>query len=88
VRDAELGQLPVEPRDVVVPLLKGCLHPLERGVLLLEPTLRLFPRQAFSLEGSPGLDEGSPLLLELVLRLLACDALMKDRMATREGGSE
>jgi hypothetical protein len=34
--------------------------------------LRLFPRQAFQLEGSPGLDEGSLLLLELVLCLLAC----------------
>jgi hypothetical protein len=42
VRDAEMDQLPVEPRDIVVPLLKGCLRPLERGALLLEPTLRLF----------------------------------------------
>jgi hypothetical protein len=42
------------------------MRPLERGVLLFEPTLRLFPSQVFSLEGSPGLDEGSPLLLEFV----------------------
>jgi hypothetical protein len=34
--------------------------------------LRLFPRQAFQLEGRPGLNEGSLLLLELVLCLLAC----------------
>jgi hypothetical protein len=44
VRDAELHQLPVQPRDIVFPLLKGCLRPLERGALLLEPTLHLFPR--------------------------------------------
>jgi hypothetical protein len=76
VRDAELHQLPVKPRDIVVPLLKGWLHPLERGALLLEPTLRLFTRQAFPLEGSPSLNEGSPLLLELVLFLLACGPLL------------
>jgi hypothetical protein len=78
VRDAELHQLPVKPRDIVVLLLKGCLRPLERGALLLEPTLRLFLRQAFPLEGSPGLDEGSPLLLELVLCLLACGSLLPE----------
>jgi hypothetical protein len=42
MRDAELDQLPVEPRDIVIPLLKGCLRPLERGALLLELTLHLF----------------------------------------------
>jgi hypothetical protein len=66
VRDAELDHLPVKPRHIVVPMLKGRMRPLERGVLLFEPTLRLFPSQVFSLEGSPGLDEGSPLLLEFV----------------------
>jgi hypothetical protein len=76
VRDAELHQLPVKPRDIVVPLLKGCLRPLECGALFLEPTLRLFPRQVFPLEGSLSLDEGSPLLLELVLCLLARGPLL------------
>jgi hypothetical protein len=39
VRDAELGQLPIEPRDFFVPLLEGHLHPLECGALLLESAL-------------------------------------------------
>jgi hypothetical protein len=43
MRDAELGQLPVEPRDLVIPLLEGRPHPLKCGVLLLELALRLFP---------------------------------------------
>jgi hypothetical protein len=83
MRNTELGQLPVEPRDLVIPLLKSCLRPLERGVLLLKPTLRLFPRQAFPLEGSPGLDEGSLLLLELVLCLLACGPLLPELLLRR-----
>jgi hypothetical protein len=44
VQDAELGQLPVEPRDLVVPLLENRLCPLECGELLLESALRLFSR--------------------------------------------
>jgi hypothetical protein len=71
VRDVELGQLPVEPRDLVVPLLEVRLCPLKCGALLLEPALGLFPRQMLVLEGSPGLGKGGPLLLELGLRLLA-----------------
>jgi hypothetical protein len=54
------------------------LRPLERGALLLEPTQRLFPRQAFPLERSPGLDEGSPLLLKLAFRLLARRSLLPE----------
>jgi hypothetical protein len=46
-------------------------------------TLRLLPRQAFRLEGSPGLDEGSPLLLELVLCLLACGSLLSELLLRR-----
>jgi hypothetical protein len=83
VRDAELHQLPVKTRDIVVPLLKGCLRPLKRGALLLEPTLRLFMCQAFPLEGSPSLDEGSPLLLELVLCLLARSPLLLELLLRR-----
>jgi hypothetical protein len=83
VRDVELHQLPVKPRDVAVPLLKGCLRPLERGALLLEPTLRLFLRQVFPLEGSPSLNEGSLLLLELVLCLLTRDSLLPELLLRR-----
>jgi hypothetical protein len=74
----ELDQLPAKPRDIVVALLKSCLCFHERGALLLELTLRLLSRQAFPLEGSLGLDEGSPLLLELVLCLLACGSLLSE----------
>jgi hypothetical protein len=35
VRNADLGQIPVEPRDFFIPLLEGRLRPLERGALLL-----------------------------------------------------
>jgi hypothetical protein len=83
VRDAELHQLPVKPRDIVVPLLKGCLRPLERGALLLELTLHLFTCQAFPLKGSPSLDEGSPLPLELVLCLLARGPLLPELLPCR-----
>jgi hypothetical protein len=83
VRDAELDQFPVKPQDIVVPLLKGCLRPLERGALLLEPTLCILSRQVFLLEGSPDLDEGSPLLLKLVLCLLACGSLLSELLLRR-----
>jgi hypothetical protein len=53
------------------------LRPLERGALLLEPTQRLLPRQAFPLECGPGLSEGSPLLLKLSFRLLARGLLLQ-----------
>jgi hypothetical protein len=60
-----LGQLPVEPRDLVIPLLECHMCPLKCGALLLEPALRFFSRQMLALEGSPGLGKGGPLLLEL-----------------------
>jgi hypothetical protein len=82
VRDAELGQLPVEPRDIVIPLLEGRLCPLKCGALLLEPTL-LFPRQMLALEGGPGLGKGGPLLLELGLRPLACALFLLELLLRR-----
>jgi hypothetical protein len=51
---------------------------------LLEPTQRLFVRQAFSLERSPGLDEDSPLLLELSIYLLARDLLLTELLLRRD----
>jgi hypothetical protein len=59
------------------------LRPLERGALLLKPTQRLLPRQAFPLEHSSGLGEGSPLLLKLGLRLLACGLLLTELILRR-----
>jgi hypothetical protein len=88
VRDAELDQLPIELRGLVLPLLEGLLRPLEHGELLLEPTQRLLLRQAFPLERSPILGEGSPLLLKLGLRLLVCGLLLTELLLRRgERGS-
>jgi hypothetical protein len=55
----------------LVPLLEGCLRPLECGTLLLESALGLFPCQTLALEGGPSLSNGGTLLLELSLRLMA-----------------
>jgi hypothetical protein len=53
--DAQLGQLPIELRNFLIPLLEGCLCPLERGTLLLKQTLGLLSRQMLALEGGPSL---------------------------------
>jgi hypothetical protein len=50
---------------------------------LLEPTQHLFTRQAFPLEGSPSLDEGSPLPLELVLCLPGRSPLLLELLLCR-----
>jgi hypothetical protein len=84
VRDAELDQLPVELRGLVLPLLEGRLRPLELSALLLEPTQRIFPRQALPLERSPGLGESGTLLLELGLYLLARSSLLTELLLRRD----
>jgi hypothetical protein len=63
-----LSQLPIEPRNFLVPLLEGCLCPLECGALLLKAALGPFSRQALALEGGPSLSKGGSLPLELLLR--------------------
>jgi hypothetical protein len=83
VRDAELGQLPVEPRDLVIPLLEGRLCPLKCGALLLEPAQCPFPRQTLTLEGGPGLGKSGLLLLELGLRKLARDLFLPELLLHR-----
>jgi hypothetical protein len=83
VRNADLDQLPVEPRHLVLPLLERDLRPLERGALLLELTQRFLPRQALPLEHSPGLDESGPLLLKLAFCLPACDSLLPEFLLRR-----
>jgi hypothetical protein len=54
------------------------LRPLECRALLLKPTQRLLPRQAFPLERRPGLSKGSLLLLKLGFRLLARGLLLTE----------
>jgi hypothetical protein len=86
--DAQLGQLPLKPRNLPFPLLEGCSRPLECGALLLKETLGLFPRQVLTLEGGPSLSESNSLLLELSIRLLARVPLaLKLLLRRSEGGS-
>jgi hypothetical protein len=46
---AQLGQLPVEPRDFLVPELEGRLCLLKRGTLPLELVLRLLESASWPL---------------------------------------
>jgi hypothetical protein len=79
----QLGQLPIDPRDVLVPELEGLLCLLERGVLPLELALRLLPHHAFTLKGGLGLLKGGPLLLEPSFRLLAGVPLLLELLLHR-----
>jgi hypothetical protein len=57
-------------------------------VFLLEMALCLLPSQTLVLEGSPGLNKGGSLLLELSLYLLVCDPFLPELLFRRgEGGS-
>jgi hypothetical protein len=71
----------------LVPLLEGCLRPLECGTLLLESALGLFPCQTLTLEGGPSLSNGGPLLLELSLRLMARILLLLKPLFRRGEGT-
>jgi hypothetical protein len=83
VRNADLDQLLVEPRHLVLPLLEGGLRPLKRGALLLQLTQRLLPRQALPLERGPGLGKSSLLLLKLGLRPLVRDPFLMELLFRR-----
>jgi hypothetical protein len=88
IEDALLDQLPAETRDLRVPKLESGLRPLQRRVFLLEMALCLLPSQTLVLEGSPGLNKGGSLLLELSLYLLVCDPFLPELLFRRgEGGS-
>jgi hypothetical protein len=78
VRDAELHQLPVEARHLLLLLLEHGPHLLERGALLLELAQRFLARHPLLLERGPGLDERRPLSLKLAFRLLACGSLLPE----------
>jgi hypothetical protein len=83
VRDADLHQLPVEARDLLLLLLERGPCLLERGTLPLELAQRLLALQAPLLERSQSLDERGPLPLELALRLLAGGSLLPELLLRR-----
>jgi hypothetical protein len=87
VRDADLHQLAIEPRNLLLLLERGP-RLLERGTLPLELAQRFLARHALLLERGPSLDESRPLLLKLALCLLACGSLLPELLLCRgERGS-
>jgi hypothetical protein len=83
VRDADLHQLAVEPRNLLLLLLEGDPRLLERGTLSQELAQCLFARHAPLLERGPSLDESFPLLLKLAFRPLACSSLLLELLLRR-----
>jgi hypothetical protein len=76
MRDADLHQLPVEARHLLLLLLECGSRLLERGTLPLELAQRFLPRHAPLLERGPSLNERGLLPLKLVVRLLAGGSLL------------
>jgi hypothetical protein len=88
VRDADLHQLPVEARHLLLVLLERDPRLLERGTLSLELAQRFLARQAPLLERGPSLDKRGPLPLKLAVRLLAGGSLLPELLLRRgERGS-
>jgi hypothetical protein len=88
VRDAELHQLPVEARYLLLLLLERSSRLLERGALPLELAQRFLARHTLLLERGPSLDERRPLSLKLAIRLLAGGSLLPELILRRgERGS-
>jgi hypothetical protein len=78
VRDADLHQLPIEARHLLLLLLERGPRLLEHGTLPLELAQRFLVRHALLPERTPGLDELGPLPLELAFRLLAGGSLLPE----------
>jgi hypothetical protein len=83
MRDADLHQLPVEARDLLLPRLERGPCLLKRGTLPLELAQRLLARHLLLFERGPGLDECRPLPLELAFRLLAGGSLLPELLLRR-----
>jgi hypothetical protein len=76
VRDANLHQLPVEARHLLLLLLERGPRLLERGTLQVELAQRFLARHVPLLERGPSLDECGPLPLKLAFRLLAGGSIL------------
>jgi hypothetical protein len=88
MRDANLHQLAVEPRNLLFLLRERGPCLLERSALPLELAQRFLVRLAPLLERGPGLDACGLLLLKLTLRPLECGSLLPELLLCRgERGS-